>query len=115
MKPSAFTSINTVPKLCDDGEDDHEDCYDKPVTWALNSWSSTSNFGGDVGLARDGHVIVGPYNEDNELWDCSDLDICNGAFIADGSYVYAATTFFPYTVGCWGPAHDPTVLPTCAY
>ena len=52
----------------------------------------------------DGHVIYGPYNIAGELWDWDDVDVCNGFFHTDGSYNYASTTFFPYTVGCWGPA-----------
>ena len=48
----------------------------------------------------DGHVIYGPYNIAGELWDWDDVDVCNGFFHTDGSYNYASTTFFPYTVGC---------------
>lgn len=59
-------------------------------------------------------MIYGPFNADGEVWDCDDVDMCNGFFLADGSYGYASTSFFPYLVGCWGPAyasHD--YLPTC--
>merc|ERR1711957_733807 len=59
-------------------------------------------------------VIYGPFNADGETWSCDDIDMCNGFFLADGSYGYASTSFFPYLVGCWGPAyasHDFT--PTC--
>jgi hypothetical protein len=68
------------------------------------NWISTSNYGNVVGIAKDGHVIFGPYNANGELWACDDLDFCNGFFLTDTSYAYASTTFFPYTVGCWGPA-----------
>lgn len=68
------------------------------------TWTSTSNYGGVFGLAKDGHVIYGPYNSYGELWSCEDVDACNGFFLIDNSYGYASTTFFPYTVGCWGPA-----------
>lgn len=71
----------------------------------MSGWTSTNgNYGGVYGLARDGHVIFGPYNSDGELWGCEDVDLCNGFFLSDGSYGYASTTFFPYMVGCWGPA-----------
>ena len=60
----------------------------------------------DIGLARDGHVIKGPYNKDGELWGCDEIDICNGTFMDDGSYVYVATQTFPYIVGCWGPGNN---------
>ena len=90
--------------MCDTSDEDYEDCMDHPVEWALNSWTEKTNYGGDVGLARDGHVIVGPYNADGETWDCDEHDICNGTFLSDGSYAYVATKNFPYIVGCWGPS-----------
>jgi hypothetical protein len=68
------------------------------------TWTSTQNYGGVFGIAKDGHVIYGPYNRWGEVWECEDLDFCNGFFLLDTSYGYATTTFFPYTVGCWGPA-----------
>lgn len=106
MKPSGYTSVTKVPTLCKD----EDDCLDDPFKWALNSWKGdTANHGGDVGLARDGHVIKGPYNDSGELWACDEHDICNGVFLSDGSYAYVATETFPYIVGCWGPAHEQTV------
>ena len=59
-----------------------------------------------MGLAKDGHAIYGPYNADNELWDCDDHDICNGRYFSemDGSYAYVMTQQHPYIIGCWGPA-----------
>lgn len=70
-----------------------------------SQWTSTDNYGGMYGIAKDGHIIYGPYNEWGEIWDCDDLDFCNGFFRDDNtSYGYATTTFFPYIVGCWGPA-----------
>jgi hypothetical protein len=82
-----------------------KDCFPEDNSYALGSWSTqNANFGGVYGLARDGHVVFGPYNSDGELWSCDDVDQCNGFFLDDGSYGYASTTFFPYTVGCWGPA-----------
>ena len=101
MKPSAWTSTSEVPTLCNSSAS--PECVSKPFEWALQAWTDKTNFGGDVGLARDGHIIVGPYNADGELWSCDEHDVCNGTFIADGSYVYVATSTFPYIVGCWGP------------
>ena len=68
--------------------------------------SGVETNGGIYGLAKDGHVIYGPYNTAGELWSCDDVDACNGWWpdAATGEYAYASTTFFPYTVGCWGPA-----------
>jgi len=56
-----------------------------------------------VGIARDGHMIVGPYKATGALWQPCDVDACNGVTV-NGKYVYASTLFFPYTVACWGPA-----------
>ena len=66
-------------------------------------------------MAKDGHKIIGPYNGDNELYDCAALDICNG--IKDGStgtYTYVAVTVFPYYVGCYGPGAYVTFNPRCS-
>ena len=67
-------------------------------------WGTTDNYGGIYGIAKDGHAIYGPYNEFGEIWTCDDVDFCNGFYLKDQSYAYASTTFFPYVVGCWGPA-----------
>jgi len=75
-----------------------------PFAYALQSWPWRNDYGGDFGIARDGHVIVGPYNAQGELWDCTQLDVCHGTFLADGSYVYVPTATFPHLIGCWGPA-----------
>ena len=72
-------------------------------SYIRKGFPSTSNFGGVYGIARDGHVIYGPYNEQGEIWNCEDHDVCNGFFTAAGSYAYASTTTFPYVIGCWGP------------
>jgi len=63
---------------------DTDDCKDYPWSWGTRAWTDNTSYGGDVGLARDGHVIKGPYNEDGELWDCDDHDICNATFAGMG-------------------------------
>jgi len=97
---STYWSETDIPRMCTDTDD----CKDYPWSWGTQAWTDNTSYGGNVGLARDGHVIKGPYNEDGELWDCDDHDICNGAFLNDGSYAYVTTQHFPYTIGCWGPA-----------
>jgi hypothetical protein len=68
-------------------------------------WSTDDGtYGGFYGLAKDGHVIYGPFNASGETWSCDDVDMCNGFFLSSGDYGYASTTFFPYVVGCWGPS-----------
>ena len=66
-----------------------------------------------MGLALDGHLIVGPYNSDGELWSCEDHDVCNGVFLSDNSYAYAMTYTFPYVVGCWGPGPNQVAEASC--
>ena len=57
-----------------------------------------------VGIARDGHYIIGPMKLDNTTpWGPCDVDACNGVVI-DGTYVYVTSYFYPYTVACWGPS-----------
>ena len=34
-----------------------------------------------IGLAKDGHIIYGPYRIDGTLWQTCDVDICNGRMI----------------------------------
>lgn len=95
-------SITVKPGTCDETD---VNCY--PTDWTssqLKGWvAKDGDHGGVFGIARDGHVIYGPYNANNELWSCEDVDLCNGFFHMDGSYGYATTTRFPYVVGCWGP------------
>ena len=120
---AAASSPSTKPGVC---TATGVDCT--ATTFWYNNWTKPSDGlnGGIYGLARDGHIIYGPYNTSNELWSCDDLDPCNGWWpdFASGEYAYAATTFFPYTVGCWGPvgtgsATSPTdvtvpAAPTCS-
>ncbi len=56
-----------------------------------------------IGMAKDGHKIIGPLIEGEEL-DCNSLDLCNGyRDSSSGNYTYVASTTFPYMVGCYGP------------
>ena len=55
-----------------------------------------------IGLARDGHLVYGPYDLNEELWSSDDHDICNGTYLDDNSYAYVSTAYFPYNIGCWG-------------
>ena len=94
------SGTSTAPGLCNDDST----CLKQPVTFATNQVSSsTLPYSTAMGLAKDGHIIVGPYNSSGELWSCDDHDACNGVFLADNSYAYAMTYTFPYVVGCFGP------------
>lgn len=90
-----------------------DDCEQDYLTLSYDGWTDTANYGGVYGLARDGHVIYGPYNGDGELWNCDDHDVCNGFYLDDGSYGYASTLTFPYVVGCWGPGPAQTYAADC--
>lgn len=66
-----------------------------------------------IGIARDGHMILGPYKDDGTLWQPCEVDVCNGVTI-DGSYHYVLTRFFPYSIGCWGPASKTSYDLSCS-
>jgi hypothetical protein len=34
-----------------------------------------------IGLAKDGHIIWGPYRDDGQAWAACDVDVCNGNII----------------------------------
>lgn len=108
---SDYTSTTVKPGHCYDTD---VDCLDDVNAWSRLGWDSTTNYGGVYGIARDGHVIYGPYNGDGELWSCDDHDVCNGFFLDDGSYGYASTSTFPYIVGCWGPGPAQQYAVTCS-
>ena len=77
------------------------------------SFYSKDTYDVPIGLARDGHLIIGPYKKEGGNFGCDDRDVCNGAFI-DGQYVYVGSATFPYVVGCWGPGPDPVHAPKCS-
>lgn len=65
-----------------------------------------------MGIAKDGHKVMGPSYDDATVDDC-DVDACNGMFDDDENYVYMASTFHPYMVGCFGPAYTNNFEATC--
>jgi len=110
MNEGTLRSTSVSPGACKDSND----CKTAPIDFGLaGGWTETSQWGGMVGVAKDGHPIYGPYNSDGELWTCDDHDICNGRFFDNGTYGYVATTTFPYIVGCFGPADQQTAKVTC--
>ena len=96
-------------------------CTTAPATMTMgtgvNSQSSfftKANWDKPIGIARDGHLIMGPYKDANGTrWSCSNRDVCNGAFIGN-QYVYVGSDTFPYVVGCWGPGPKPDYKPCCS-
>jgi len=84
-------------------------CKSDIVAWALSGfegWQGKKV----IGLAKDGHVMYGPYNDQGMLWSTVDVDACNGAWSADKSeYFYVGTQWHPYAVGCQGPSNFPHI------
>uniref|UniRef100_A0A7S1G3J0 YHYH domain-containing protein n=1 Tax=Bicosoecida sp. CB-2014 TaxID=1486930 RepID=A0A7S1G3J0_9STRA len=64
-----------------------------------------------VGISKDGHQVLGPYDASGELWQ--GVDVCNGRDV-DGSYSFVATTTFPYFSGCFGGGNHPGYSPSCS-
>ena len=110
---TASTNSNTVG-LCSE----RANCVNDPLSYGRAAGGFTTNFQGlrIIGLAKDGHVIYGPYNSDGELWECDDHDICNGRYFSemDGSYAYVATATHPYILGCFGPAPEQIYYQECS-
>lgn len=66
-------------------------------------------------MAKDGHKIIGPYKDDGSLWNCIQLDVCNGIRdLSSNTYTYVASTIFPYMVGCFGPGAYITYNSDCS-
>jgi hypothetical protein len=67
-----------------------------------------------IGIAKDGHLIYGPYTS-NGILVTNGFDICNGMFFDSiGNYGYFVTNTFPYIIGCFGPGNYPKdLLPNC--
>ena len=114
---AGFADAKVAPALCKDAAGCTTGTPDFVRTGSSGgqdaAYKDTTNNGGMLGLARDGHIIVGPYNGSGSSWTCSEHDVCNGAFV-DNQYVYVSTSEFPYVVGCWGPATTQTHKATCS-
>ena len=94
---------------------DSEQCMSDWSSMVLEqSFFNKANNGGILGIAKDGHLLVGPWNDSGELWQCDQHDICNGRFDSEGNYQYVATGTFPYHLGCWGPGDIQEYKPSCS-
>lgn len=113
-KNQGYWSDSKAPPLCKE----NIDCMKKTADFTRAAAQSpqtpaytAAKWDDVIGIARDGHMIIGPYKPDGTTWGC-ERDVCNGAFV-DGSYVYVGSDNFPYVVGCWGPGPDPLYKPSC--
>ena len=79
-----FHSTTDAPALCRATTN----CTTKPAEVTMGAGSnsqstyfSASNYDKPIGIARDGHMIIGPYKDASTRWSCSNRDVCNGAWI----------------------------------
>merc|ERR1712046_111831 len=61
----------------------------------------------------DGRPIVSPYKNNGKAYDHCEVDVCNGITV-NGHYMYAATFFHPYIMGCYGKGNSPKVYQECS-
>jgi hypothetical protein len=88
-------------------------CSSDIASYSLTLFPSSAKKLTVIGIAKDGHVIYGPYLSNGKLIT-SGVDICNGMFYdSAGNYAYFATTKFPYITGCFGPGNYPSFGPSC--
>lgn len=106
-----FSVPSIAPKKCQN----ITECNSNPITYALSQTPSEFKTLKEIGIAKDGRVIYGPYKSRDSIWQPCDVDMCNGATIL-GIYSYVTTVFHPYTVGCWGPgkASVKGLVPSCS-
>ena len=82
------------------------DCEESLLEHVLDLIPTTESV--PLALAKDGHVIMSPYNSEGVLRESCDVDICNG-YQEQGEYYYSFTTFHPYILGCYGPGSNVTI------
>ncbi len=87
-------------------------CISNISAYAISGFSSYQTMT-VIGVAKDGHVVYGPYLSAGTRVT-SGFDVCNGMFYDSiGNYAYFATSTYPYLVGCFGPANYPSFGPNC--
>jgi hypothetical protein len=100
FSPCILEQISQVAASCSS----NAECKQDIIDYSLKLISSDHKGLIPIGLAKDGRIIYGPYNEKGKLWQACDVDVCNGRVI-NGHYAYVSTTFYPYFIGCWGPGN----------
>ena len=80
------TYTQAAPELCESEDPlDRLMCDQYPGAYNLHKgFEDGADHGGLIGLARDGHLVYGPYTENGELWSQDQLDICGGTYLSDG-------------------------------
>jgi hypothetical protein len=95
------STIAAAPAACDNTPA----CKNDVKGFGLAGFASKKEYT-PVGIAKDGHIIYGPYINSTYKIKGTDVDVCNGKMV-NGRYAYFATEFHPYFVGCWGPGNYP--------
>lgn len=91
---------------------DHASCSASIADWAVSGFAGMATKT-VIGVAKDGHVLYGPYDDAGALWETGSVDACSGAWSADqADYFYVGTRWHPYLVGCFGPANFPQLRDT---
>lgn len=62
-----------------------------------------------IGIAKDGRPILSPYRNGGKPYTDCEVDVCNGVKVGE-HYMYAATMFHPYIMGCFGPGGASTKM-----
>lgn len=90
------------------------DCAADKETYIFNAFKDNGfNSKQPIGMAKDGHVIYGPFYTSKKRW-CLEPDICNGYTSSDGAYQYITTSYAPFGPSCWGPGSGTTKSQTCS-
>lgn len=55
--------------------------------YAMAAYTTMANTLTYIGIAKDGHFIVGPYQEDGTQFKCTQLDTCGGITLDNGEYI----------------------------
>lgn len=95
-----------------------DDCSSGIVNYQLSAFQDL-RYKTVVGIAKDGHILYGPYRDDGLTWEPDEVDICNGAWTDDlEEFFYPGTHWHPYGPGCLGSANfahlDLGLTPECS-
>jgi hypothetical protein len=88
------------------------DCASDVGTYALDFYADYMQET-VVGIAKDGHLLLGPYDYTGSQFDCTSFDQCGGTYSNDGSYVYIFNNVYPYINNCFGPGEDLVYEASC--
>jgi hypothetical protein len=87
-------------------------CSSDVASYTLDFYADY-NYETVLGIGRDGHLLLGPYDHSGDQFDCTEFDQCGGTYSNDGSYVYIFNNVYPYVNNCWGPGEDLVYEASC--